>query len=125
MCSASNLGTARGLPSKYHKLVSQTVALGRTFALRWISASFPFRYKRAGAERRGKNSEASDVPLGSRVRSPSSAGRHPAGIVPGEAEVGDHRISRTSGRENPGGEALTAVWLHTPRERRDVTAWTQ
>jgi hypothetical protein len=65
--------------------------------------SFPFRYKRAGAERRGKNSEVSDVPLRSRVRSPSSAGRHSAGIVPGEAEVGDHRIALTSGmRESRG-----------------------
>src|SRR5215216_6728613 len=66
--------------------------------------SFPFRYKRAGAERRGKNSEASNVSLGSRVRSPSSAGRRLAGTVPGEAEVGNHRISLASGsaRESRG-----------------------
>ena len=119
LISPSNEAQLAPRSSKYHKLISQTVARGRTFALRWISASFPFRYKRAGAERRGKNSEASDVSLGSRVRSPSSAGRHPAGIVPGEAEVGNHRISRTSEREDPGGEALIAVWFHTPRERRD------
>ena len=76
---------------------------GKKFRSTVDLGSFPFRYKCAGAERRGKNSEASDVPLRSRVRSPSSAGRHRAGIVPGEAEVGDHRIALTSGmRESRG-----------------------
>ncbi len=68
------------------------------------SGSFPFRYQtRAGAERQGEDPGASDVPLGSRVRSPSSAGRRLAGIAPGEAEVEEPADSLTSGmRESRG-----------------------
>ena len=88
--------------------------------------SFPFRYKRAGVERRGKNSEASDVPLRLRVRSPSSPldGTF-AGTVPGEAEVGETIGSLSRQEGVPGDEALTAVWSAAPRERRDMTARTQ
>jgi hypothetical protein len=66
--------------------------------------SFPFRYKRAGAERRGKTSGASDVPLRSRVRSPSSAGRHPCRDRPGRSGGGGTigSLSRQE-RESPGG----------------------
>ena len=68
------------------------------------SGSFPFRYqRRAGAERQGEDPGASDVPLGSRVRSPSSAGRRLAGIAPGVAEVEEPADSLTSGmRESRG-----------------------
>ena len=73
--------------------------------------SFPFRYiTRGNGMPGGNNSGASDVPLGSRVRLPNSAGRHLAGNVPGEAGRGNQRISRAE-RESPGAEALTAVWI--------------
>jgi hypothetical protein len=80
--------------------------------------SFPFRYKRAGADRRGKTSGASDVPLRSRVRSPSSAGRHPCRDRPGRSGGGGTigPLSRQE-RESPGVEALIAVWFATPHGR--------
>jgi hypothetical protein len=49
--------------------------------------------------------------LRSRVRSPSSAGRRPAGNVPGEAEVGETADLSRIGRRESRGEALTAVYL--------------
>jgi len=71
--------------------------------------SLPFRYlTRGNGMPGGNNSGASDVPLGSRVRLPNSAGRHLAGNVPGEAGRGNQRIFRVE-RESPGAEALTAV----------------
>jgi len=99
---------------------------GKKFRSTVDLGSFPFRYKRAGVERRGKNSEASDVPLRSRVRSPSSPldGTF-AGTVPGEAEVGETIGSLSRQEGVPGDEALTAVWSAAPRERRDMTARTQ
>ena len=100
--SASNLGTAGRRLSKYHKFVSQR-CVEHKFRLTVVLGSFPFRYKRTGVERRGKNSEASNMSL-DRV----SVRRAPldgtlVGIVPGEAEVGNHRISLVSGvRESRG-----------------------
>jgi len=49
-----------------------------------VFGSFPFRYlTRGGGTPRGKNSVASDVSLGSRVRLPNSAGRAPCRECPG------------------------------------------
>jgi hypothetical protein len=85
--------------------------------------SFPFRYKRAGAERRGKTSGASDVPLRSRVRSPSSAGRHPCRDRPGRSGGGGPSdLSHVRNERVPGVEALIAVWFATPHGRRDIAA---
>jgi hypothetical protein len=96
-------GTARGTGAQISQIDFANCCAEKKFRSTVDLGSFPFRYKRAGAERRGKTSGASDVPLRSRVRSPSSAGRHPCRDRPGRSGGGDHRISLTSGtRESRG-----------------------
>jgi hypothetical protein len=102
--SREQAGTARGTTGQISQIDLANCCAEKKFRSTVDLGSFPFRYKRAGAERRGKTSGASDVPLRSRVRSPSSAGRHPCRDRPGRSGGGETigSLSRQE-RESPGG----------------------
>jgi hypothetical protein len=94
-------GSRRG---KGHNLVSQGVALRRSFALRWVAARFRFVIKHA--RERNARGKTQGHPMchwdRASVRRAPLDGRL-AGIVPGEAEVEEPADSLTSGmRESRG-----------------------
>jgi hypothetical protein len=96
MYSLSSLGTARRLVAQMSQIDIANCCSREKFRLTVDLGSFPFRYKRAGVERRGKNSEHQTCRW-DRVsvrRAPLDGAL--AGTVPGEAEVGNHRISLVS-----------------------------
>ena len=124
---ASHVQIKLEIERKGHKLISQSVAFRGSLPSTVESGSFPFRYQTAGAEcRGGRTQEASDV--SAEIARPFAELRWtaPCRERPGrKRRWRNQRISLTSGRESPGGEALTAVYLSHRVSAGPMTARTR
>jgi len=108
---------------KGHKLISESVALGRSFPLRWKPASFPFRYLTRGMNAEGERAQGHPMCRWDRV----SVCRTPLhGTLPGTSRAkrrrGNQWISLGSRARGSRGLKRSLRCDSTPRERWDITA---